>query len=173
MELRKKQRAVVDALEDVKGRDIIVLDTARLPTMFERVIIASGESTRQVRALAERVGERVKALGGQVYGVEGQRDSEWMLVDLGDVVVHIMVPAVRSFYDLEEIWSGKTVRLKPTTRVAARASASRKPAAAKTAPAKRAPTKTPAARVPSKRAPAKRAAAGKRAPAKRAAARKR
>src|SRR5262245_6686980 len=111
MELRQKQRAVVDALEDVKGHDIVVYDTARLPTMFERVVIASGDSNRQVRALADRVREKVKAAGGRVYGVEGEASGDWVLVDLGDVVVQIMHPAVRSFYNLEEVWGGKKVRL--------------------------------------------------------------
>jgi ribosome-associated protein len=103
---------VVEALEDVKGRDILVFNTARLPSMFERVVIASGDSNRQVKALADRVQERVKETGGRVYGVEGERGGEWVLVDLGDVVVHIMHPTVREFYNLEEIWGGKTVKLK-------------------------------------------------------------
>jgi ribosome-associated protein len=112
MDLRKKQRAVVDALEDIKGHDIVVLDTARFASMFERVVIASGDSNRQVRALSEHVQERLKALGARVYGVEGEAHGEWVLVDLGDVVVHIMHPAVRSYYNLEEIWGGKPVRLR-------------------------------------------------------------
>ncbi|MDA0225484.1 MAG: ribosome silencing factor [Proteobacteria bacterium] len=160
MELRKKQRAVVDALEDVKGRDIVVLDTARLPTMFERVIIASGDSTRQVRALADRVAERIRALGGRVYGLEGERSSEWVLVDLGDIVVHLMVPAVRGFYDLEEIWSGKTVHVKTGKTAPA---AKKKPVAKKTVTAKRTPaTRTPAKRPAAKRVAAKRAVKKKR-----------
>jgi len=110
MDLRKKQRVVVEALEDIKGRDIIVFNTARMPSMFERVVIASGESTRQVRALADRVQEKVRENGARVYGVEGEASGEWVLVDLGDVVVHIMHPTVRDFYNLEEIWGGKTVR---------------------------------------------------------------
>jgi ribosome-associated protein len=121
MDLRRKQRAVVDALEDVKGRDIQVFNTARMPTMFERVIIASGDSGRQLNALAERVQERVKALGANVYGVEGQSGGEWVLVDLGDVVVHIMHPTVREFYNLEEIWGGKTVRMKVESKAPAKA----------------------------------------------------
>jgi ribosome-associated protein len=112
MDIRVKQRVVVEALEDVKGRDILVFNTARLPSMFERVVIASGESNRQVKALADRVQERVKETGGRVYGVEGERGGEWVLVDLGDVVVHIMHPTVREFYNLEEIWGGKTVKLR-------------------------------------------------------------
>ena len=110
MDIRVKQRAVVDALEDVKGRDIVVFNTARLPSMFERVVIASGESNRQVNALAERVQDRIKELGGRVYGVEGKSSGEWVLVDLGDVVVHIMHPTIREFYNLEEIWGGKPVK---------------------------------------------------------------
>jgi len=111
MELRNKQRAVVDALEDVKGHDIVVYDTARMPSMFERVVIASGESNRQVRALADRVQDKVRAAGGRVYGVEGEASGDWVLVDLGDVVVHIMQPAVRSFYNLEEVWGERKVRI--------------------------------------------------------------
>ena len=111
MDIRTKQRAVVEALEDVKGRDIIVYNTARMPSMFERVVIASGDSNRQVRALADRVQERIVELGSRVYGVEGEKAGEWVLVDLGDVVVHIMHPAVREFYNLEEVWGGKTVRV--------------------------------------------------------------
>jgi ribosome-associated protein len=125
MDIRLKQRAVVEALEDVKGRDIIVYNTARMPSMFERVVIASGDSTRQVKALADRVQERLRALGSRIYGVEGEAGGEWVLVDLGDVVVHIMHPAVRDFYNLEEVWGGKTVRL-------ARKASSRKKGAKKT-----------------------------------------
>jgi ribosome-associated protein len=112
MDIRAKQRLVVEALEDVKGDDIQVFNTARLPSMFERVVIASGTSNTQVRALADRVQKRIKELGGRVYGVEGERGGEWVLVDLGDVVVHIMHPTVREFYNLEELWGGKTVKLK-------------------------------------------------------------
>ena len=112
MDIRRKQRLVVETLEDVKGRDIIVFNTARMPSMFERVVIASGDSTRQVKALADRVQGKVRESGARVYGVEGEASGEWVLVDLGDVVVHIMHPAVRSFYNLEEVWGGKPVRMK-------------------------------------------------------------
>ena len=125
MDIRKKQRAVVEALEDVKAKDIVVYNTARMPSMFERVIIASGDSGRQLNALAEHVQERVKALGARVYGIEGQSGGEWVLVDLGDVVVHIMHPTVRDFYNLEEIWGGKTVRLKRSAKPAKRAKVKR------------------------------------------------
>ena len=112
MELREKQRAVVDALEDVKGYDIVVYNTAAAPTMFERVVIASGDSTRQVKALADNVQKKLRESGSRVYGVEGEANGEWVLVDLGDVVVHIMHPTVRDFYNLEEVWGGKPVNLK-------------------------------------------------------------
>jgi ribosome-associated protein len=112
MDTRTKQSTVVDALEDVKGYDIVVFNTARMPTMFERVVIATGSSSTQIRALADRVRERIEQAGGRIYGVEGESGGEWVLVDLGDVVVHIMHPAVRSFYNLEEVWGGKTVKLK-------------------------------------------------------------
>jgi len=113
MDIRIKQRLVVDALEDIKGYDIVVYNTGRMPSMFERVVIASGDSNRQVRALADHVQDKVRAGGGRVYGVEGERGGEWILVDLGDVVVHLMHPAVRSFYNLEEVWGGKPVRMTP------------------------------------------------------------
>jgi len=112
MDLRTKERVVVEALEDVKGYDIQVFNTARLPSMFERVVIATGTSNTQVRALADRVQERIREQGSRVYGVEGESSGEWVLVDLGDVVVHIMHPTVREFYNLEEIWGGKPVRKK-------------------------------------------------------------
>jgi ribosome-associated protein len=112
MDIRKKQRAVVDALEDVKGRDIVVYNVAKLSPIFERVVIASGDSTRQVKALADRVREHLKELGAPAHGMEGGRNAEWVLVDLGDIVVHVMHPSVRSYYNLEEIWGGKEVRLK-------------------------------------------------------------
>ena len=112
MDIRKKQRAVVEALEDVKGRDIVVYNVAKLSQIFERVVIASGDSTRQVKALADRVREHLKELGSPAQGMEGGRSAEWVLVDLGDIVVHVMHPSVRSYYNLEEIWGGKEVRLK-------------------------------------------------------------
>jgi ribosome-associated protein len=94
--------------------------------MFERVVIASGDSSRQVKALADRVGEKVKENGGRVYGVEGESAGEWVLVDLGEIVVHLMHPTVRSFYNLEEVWGGKEVKRKA-------AAPKKKPARAKAA----------------------------------------
>jgi len=121
MDIRSKQRAVVQALEDVKGRDIVVFNVARHASIFERVVIASGDSTRQVNALAGSVQQRAKAIGARVYGVEGRRQGEWVLLDLGDIVVHIMHPAVRSHYNLEELWGGKEVKLKRAAAVNPRA----------------------------------------------------
>jgi ribosome-associated protein len=127
MDLRKKQRAVVDALEDIKGYDIVVYNTAALPTMFERVVIASGDSNRQIRALADNVQEKLAALGARIYGVEGTASSEWVLVDFGDLVVHVMHPTVRSFYNLEEIWGGKSVRIAEPKKPAAKAKKKARP----------------------------------------------
>ena len=112
MDIRKKERAVVEALEDVKGRDIVVYNVARQTAYFERVVIASGDSNRQVNALATSVQDKIKALGARIVGVEGRRNGEWVLVDLGDIVVHVMHPAVRSYYNLEELWGGKEVKMK-------------------------------------------------------------
>lgn len=120
MDLRKLQRVVVDALEDVKGQDIRVFNTTGLTELFDRVILATGTSNRQTRALASHVREKVKAAGGQVVSVEGEETGEWVLVDLGDLVVHIMQPAIRAYYNLEEIWGGKPVRLKRAAGSAAR-----------------------------------------------------
>jgi len=112
MDIRKLQRVIVDALEDVKGQDIQVFNTTALSDMFDRVIIASGTSNRQTRALASSVAEKVKAAGGSVVSTEGEDTGEWVLVDCGDAVVHILQPAIRDYYNLEEIWGGKSVRLK-------------------------------------------------------------
>src|SRR5258705_10429607 len=111
MDIRKKQRVVVDALEDIKGRDIHVYNTARMPSMFERVVIASAESTRQVKALADNVQKKVRESGARVYGVEGEANGEWVLVDLGDIVGHIMHPTEREFYNREEAWGSKPGRM--------------------------------------------------------------
>jgi ribosome-associated protein len=127
MDLRRKQRAVVDALEDIKGRDIVVYNTAAMPSMFERVVIASGDSTRQVKALADHLQDKMQAMGASVIGVEGESNGEWVLVDFGDVIVHIMHPAARDFYNLEEVWGGKQVKIKPAKPPAKpRAKASRR-----------------------------------------------
>ncbi len=134
MDIRTKQRAVVEALQDIKGRDIVVFNVARQSAYFERVVIASGDSTRQVNALATSVQEKLKAMGAKILGIEGRRNGEWVLVDLGDIVVHVMHPAVRSHYNLEELWGGKEVKPKPKPKPKAKAKpAARKRPRAKTA----------------------------------------
>ncbi len=112
MDIRKLQRVIVDALEDVKGQDIKVYNTAQLSDMFDRVIIASGTSNRQTRALASSVSEKVKQAGGSIVSTEGEDTGEWVLVDCGDAIVHILQPGIRAYYNLEEIWGDKPVRLK-------------------------------------------------------------
>lgn len=104
MRLDKLVKATIAALEDIKGRDIVVLDVRRMTALFDRIILASADSARQGKALARNVQEKIKATGGRVYGIEGEREGEWILVDLGPVVVHIMQPAIRKYYNLEELW---------------------------------------------------------------------
>ena len=108
MDLSKLQKIVVNALEDIKAKDIEVINTTKLTSLFDRVVIASGDSNRQVKALARNVQDEVREAGGEVLSVEGEENGEWVLVDLGDIVVHVMQPAVRHYYNLEEIWGGKT-----------------------------------------------------------------
>lgn len=112
MDIRKKQKAVIAALEDIKARDIAAFDVTHLTALFDRVIIATADSARQGRALAGHVNERLKSLGERIYATEGGPDSDWILVDLGDIVVHIMQPAAREYYNLEELWGEP----KPRTR---------------------------------------------------------
>jgi len=104
MRVDKMVIAAVAALEDIKGRDIVVLDVRRMTALFDKLIVVSGDSARQNKALASNVQEKLKALGATVYGVEGADNGEWILVDLGAVVVHIMQPAIRQYYNLEELW---------------------------------------------------------------------
>lgn len=105
--LPQLEKLVVDALEDIKGRDIEVIDTSRLTALFDRMVIACGDSNRQVKSLAQNVQDKVRSAGGQVLSCEGEAIGEWVLVDLGDIIVHVMQPAVRSYYKLEELWGGK------------------------------------------------------------------
>jgi ribosome-associated protein len=105
MTLAKLVKTVVAALEEIKAHDIEALDVTRITTLFNRMIIASGDSTRHTRAIANNVVEKVKAGGGTVYGMEGEQTGEWVLVDLGDVLVHIMQTTVRAHYNLEELWA--------------------------------------------------------------------
>lgn len=112
MNIEEKTKAVVDALEDIKAEDITVIDTSAMSPMFERMVIASAKSTRQTRAIADNVVVKLKEMGEHVHGSEGGKGGEWILIDLGDVLVHVMQPAVRQYYNLEELWS-KGAALRP------------------------------------------------------------
>ena len=116
MDIKKLQALVVDALEDVKAQDIHIYDTTHLTSMFDRIAVASGTSNRQTKALAASVRDKVKAAGGHIVNMEGETTGEWVLVDLGDMVVHIMQPAIRAYYRLEELWGDKEIRLADARR---------------------------------------------------------
>lgn len=116
MDIKKLQALVVDALEDVKAQDIHIYDTTHLTSMFDRIAVASGTSNRQTKALAASVRDKVKAAGGHIVSMEGETTGEWVLVDLGDMVVHIMQPAIRAYYRLEELWGDKEIRLADARR---------------------------------------------------------
>ncbi|WP_374484645.1 ribosome silencing factor [Zoogloea sp.] len=121
MEITQFEQLVVSALEDIKGKDIQVIDTTRLTSLFDRVIIASGDSNRQTRSLARNVADKAREAGLTVVSVEGEDSGEWVLVDLGDIVVHVMQPAVRAYYNLEELWSATPARPSRPGSAAARA----------------------------------------------------
>jgi ribosome-associated protein len=118
-------RAAVAALEDIKGREIVVLDVTPVTAMFDRMVICTADSARQTKALANSVQEKLKAIGYRVQGTEGEQAGDWILVDLGEVVVHIMQPATRQYYNLEELWAaaapgaGRGRRAASATRAAA------------------------------------------------------
>ena len=114
MTLAKLVKTVVAALEEIKARDIEVFNVTKLTTLCDRMVIASGDSARQTLAIANNVAEKVKAAGGTVYGMEGEQTGEWVLVDLGDVLVHVMQTAVRAHYNLEELWAD-TAKIKRKT----------------------------------------------------------
>lgn len=171
MDIRKLQRAIVDGLEDVKAQGIQVFDTEHLSALFERVIIASGTSNRQTKALAASVRDAVKSKGFPVPRTEGEDNGEWIIVDCGPAVVHVMQPAIRDYYHLEEIWGDKPVKLKiesGQTRLVKASEDDDAPAATKKTAAKKAPAKKTAAAkaAPAKAAPARKAPAKKAAPAK-------
>jgi ribosome-associated protein len=107
MKAAQIEKIVVAALEDIKGKDIEAIDTRKLTPLFERIVVASGDSSRHVRSLARNVGDKVRAAGVGILSTEGEEAGEWVLVDLGDVVVHIMQPSVRAYYNLEELWGGR------------------------------------------------------------------
>jgi ribosome-associated protein len=119
MTLTKLAKTAVAALEDIKGRDIVSLDVRKLTSLFDKVIIATADSNRQAAAMARNLQEKVKAEGAKVYGIEGEQTGEWVLVDLGDVIVHIMQPSIRAHYNLEELWTPpKAVRKRAAKAVA-------------------------------------------------------
>ena len=124
MDIKKLQTLVIDALEDVKGQDILVFDTAHLTSLFDRIAIVSGTSNRQTKALAASVRDKVKENGGQIIGIEGEDTGEWVLVDLGDMIVHIMQAPIRAYYRLEEIWGDKPVKLGAAKRLVSKRTAS-------------------------------------------------
>jgi ribosome-associated protein len=192
---QKLQRAIVDGLEDVKAQDIQVFDTEHLSSLFERVIIASGTSNRQTKALASSVRDAVREAGFPKPRIEGEANGEWIIVDCSQAVVHIMQPTFRAYYHLEELWGEKPVRLKfgatkpvlkavvakvPAGKTTGRKTAATKTAVGKSAAAKsarapagkpaaaaKAPAKPAAKRVVAKSAPAKKAATGAKKPAAR------
>jgi len=195
MDIRKLQRAIVDGLEDVKAQNIQVFNTEHLSPLFERVIVASGTSNRQTRALASSVREAVKKAGLDVLRTEGEDNGEWIIVDCGAAVVHVMQPNIREYYHLEEIWGDKPVNLKAsatkglvkaaepeavgTTVKKGKTAAPRRSGSAseamkstRAAAKKAAPAAKPAAAPAKRAAPAKKAAAtpARAAPAKKAAA---
>jgi ribosome-associated protein len=187
MDIRKLQRAIVDGLEDVKAVNIVVFNTEHLSPLFERVIIASGTSNRQTKALASSVRDAVKSRGLQVHRTEGEENGEWIIVDCGAAVAHIMQPAIRDYYHLEEIWGEKPVKIKLGSSGAKglpkasapdgedeeaeeSAHASR---TARTAAGKAALAAAPVKKTTGKKAPAKKAATtAKAAPAKKPAVKK-
>jgi ribosome-associated protein len=192
---QRLQRAIVDGLEDVKAQDIAVFNTEHLSPLFERVIVASGTSNRQTKALAASVRDAVREAGFPKPRTEGEENGEWIIVDCGAAVAHIMQPAIRTYYHLEEIWGDRPVRLKfgaPKPAAEAPVRAPAKPAgkktAAKTTLRRSSAAKTavkaaeqaakarpkPAAKKSASRSPAGRTTgkpAGKKAPAKRSASR--
>jgi ribosome-associated protein len=110
LDLETMKSAVVDALEDVKAIDIKVMDVTKLTAITSYMIIASGSSNRQTKSLAHNVVVKIKELGGEVYGIEGEKEGEWVLVDLGDILVHVMQPSVRDYYNLEQLWGAAESR---------------------------------------------------------------
>lgn len=113
MRLDKLVKSTVAALEDIKGRDIVVLDVRKMTSLFDKIVIATADSNRQASALSRNVQEKLKALGVRIYGVEGEQAGDWVLVDVGSVIVHIMQPAVRQHYNLEELWTPPRTRRRP------------------------------------------------------------
>jgi len=180
-DVQKLQRTIVDSLEDVKAQDIQVFNTEHLSPLFERVIIACGTSNRQTKALAANVRDDVRDAGFGKPRIEGEENGEWIIVDCGAIVVHIMQPTIRQYYHLEEIWGDKPVRLKlgaakpqpaakpvaqpkeppqkatrpASKKVSAKQSADKKPVAKKSAVPKAVAKKTPAKKPAAKKSATK------------------
>ncbi len=168
LSIKKLETLAVDALEDIKGRDIIIVNTTKVSQMFERIVLASGDSNRQVRSLARSVADKVREAGGEVLSVEGEEMGEWVLVDLGPVVVHIMQPAVRMHFDLEGLWGqGKPagIAAEKAAKKAAKNAADRavgKTTAAKKPTTQKTTTKKPVAKKPAAKKPAAKKTAANR-----------
>ena len=157
LSLQDLQNTVINALEDIKGQNILVFDAQPLTSMFDRVIVVSGTSNRQTRALAKNLHDKVKQAGGGITGAEGEETGEWVLVDLGDIIVHIMQPAIRDYYRLEEIWGKHPIDWQAERKLAVQKAAPRRKPTAK----KPLSEKTPAKKSPTKKAPAKKSPAKK------------
>ena len=110
LSLEEMKLAVVDALEDIKAFDITVMDVRRMTAVTSYMVVASGNSTRQCKAIADNVREKLKEKGIEARGVEGEKEGEWVLVDLGDIVVHVMVPTTRAYYNIEQLWTESQTR---------------------------------------------------------------
>jgi ribosome-associated protein len=163
---------VLDALEDVKAQDIQVFDTTPITTLFDRVVVANGTSNRQTRALAKSVHDKVREAGAPVLSMEGTDTGEWVLVDLGDVVVHIMQPVTRDHYRLEDIWGEVSVSLEDVTKPFRKRTPAKKPAAKKASSAKPASKKAPSKKLAAKTPTGKKPASSKVPAAKKGSARK-
>ena len=134
-----KKKLVIAAMEDIKAHDIQAIDVREVTAIFDWIVVASADSARQTKALARHVRERLKEAGSAIVGVEGEESGEWVLVDAGDVVAHVMQPAVRSYYNLEELWAdGKFDKVVNSSA----------PVAARKAPARRKPAAEAASKAP-------------------------
>ncbi len=185
-DIQKLQRAIIDGLEDVKAQDIQVFNTEKISALFERVMVASGTSNRQTKALAASVRDAVRDAGFAKPRMEGEENGEWIIVDCGAAVVHIMQPAIRQYYHLEDLWGETPVRLKfgadkPAAKMAEKAPAKKAAAPAKTGSLKRAsaakqgvaeayPSRAQLKKAEEKKAADRKKAAGKPAARKTAAA---
>ncbi len=164
---------VIDALEDIKARDIQLVNVMKITSVFDYIAIASGDSTRQTKALANNVIEKVKEAGYDIIGSEGEGTGEWVLVDCGDIVVHIMQPAVREYYKLEELWQeGKLEYPKPKREAKAKVEEVAEPVKAKKPVAKKPIAKKPVAKKPAAKKPMAKKPMAKKPAAKKPAAKK-